>query len=882
MTTLQEHSSTPAVLRRGANTSGTATSAAFTPPDKSLIVVLLTWKLAADTYSGTVTVRDNHGNTFASRRTLNANSTNGSEFHGIYWRYYDTSPGSTIITATNTNTGRASVHLAPRVLTGGDDTQSGATVAVYSYNASIAPTGPGSVIYAVGGIKSTAGASVRSDCTGIDSWTDLVNSQSGTRQYHLSDSQTFHGSDGGNPNQQRTDVGNEMHQGGTTDSGGTFNGTQKALGIISGNPSSDLAGVDIGNVRIRLTNTHSWYNAGLTVDLGYTSRTSIPGSWNASDVHGIKNYHMDENDTHTEDLTGLGFGTALQNGSARSISIGPGSGSYNLDYYGTFTGAGSGGSNPLISVDWSLDTNLASLFLRRTALTSGTGSVIVGWDHNVESMIAVEIQPATAIEVDGFSSTQTAADGALILKGFINGLSVTASHADGTIPVKFEVDGLSATASWALGVHTKVVIVDASSRTPSYGDGWLKPSALFKYPLAGSQEIVTAQILNSSLVAQMPIQFVTLTAQLYYNQVGSWTIVVPYSDALWNVAMAGDCIVEVNWRNLFTFGGKCEQPGYTDSLPGARQGGSSGVSTPGPYIVLSGGDYLALLANKIAYPNPAVAWGSQTAGATDAVSGARLETAIKHYVNLNVGAGALAARRHNLLDIAADALRGGTISYTVKFAANFSLNLMDILRAMINNAGGPTGMGLRISRNGHRLLFDVYVPRDLTNKAWFSQDLGNLTSVNLSITDPTCTDALVRGSASFVSRTATARTQWNITEQYIDQSSDSDANNLAAAAQTALLTGAAGPTLGVTPTDSPFLTFGRDYYLGDIVTVEVVPGASYSDVVSSVVITADPSQDPAMSVVPNLGRSADATATDSSIIGQLTARIKSLEKRLGM
>jgi len=253
-------------------------------------------------------------------------------------------------------------------------------------------------------------------------------------------------------------------------------------------------------------------------------------------------------------------------------------------------------------------------------------------------------------------------------------------------------------------------------------------------------------------------------------------------------------------------------------------------------------------------------------------------------VNLNVGPAALAARRHNLLDIATDAARGATVSYTVKFANNFSLNLMDILRAMINNAGGPTGMGLKISRNAsaHRLTFDVYVPRDLTNKAWFSQDLGNLTSVNLSITDPTCTDALVRGSASFVSRTATARTQWNITEQYIDQSSDSDANNLAAAAQTALLTGAAGPTLSATPTDSPFLTFGRDYYLGDIVTVEVVPGASYSDVVSSVVVTADPSQDPAMSVIPNLGRSADATATDSGIIGQLTARIRSLERRLGM
>src|SRR5262249_39769623 len=155
------------------------------------VVVLLTWKLAADTYSGTITVRDNRGATFTARRTLSANSDNGSEFHGIYYRYYDIAPGATTITATNTNTGRASVHLAPRVLTGGDDSQGGYTVAVYSYNATVNPTGPGSMIYMVGGIKSSAGASVRSDCTYIDSWTDLVNSSSGTRTYRLSDSQTF-------------------------------------------------------------------------------------------------------------------------------------------------------------------------------------------------------------------------------------------------------------------------------------------------------------------------------------------------------------------------------------------------------------------------------------------------------------------------------------------------------------------------------------------------------------------------------------------------------------------------------------------------------------------------------------------------------------------
>jgi hypothetical protein len=84
----------------------------------------------------------------------------------------------------------------------------------------------------------------------------------------------------------------------------------------------------------------------------------------------------------------------------------------------------------------------------------------------------------------------------------------------------------------------------------------------------------------------------------------------------------------------------------------------------------------------------------------------------------------------------------------------------------------------------------------------------------------------------------------------------------------------------VTATDIPFLTFGRDYGLGDIVSVEVRPGVVYSDVVSGVQLTADPAATPNINVVPTVGNSGNSTATDQSIIGQLTARIKALEKQM--
>jgi hypothetical protein len=424
-----------------------------------------------------------------------------------------------------------------------------------------------------------------------------------------------------------------------------------------------------------------------------------------------------------------------------------------------------------------------------------------------------------------------------------------------------------------------ILSVNGLSATGSLGTGWTYDLVSFVTPAAGTQDYVWVEALNSGLVSQGPIQFVNLTATLYYNAVGTWSMLVPYSDMLWNMIQAGDFIININWRGLFSFGGKCEKPGYIDSIPGAAGGG--GGTQAGPFIQLSGADYLALIANRIAYPNPAVAWGSQTAAGADAVSAMKLETAIKHYVNLNAGAGALAARRVSLLDIATDQARGNAVSYTVKFGSGVDLDLMDLIRSLINNSGSALGVSVVRNPATHRLTFDCYVPRNLSGKAWFSESLGNLTAINFSLSDPNVTDALVQGAGTnFVSRSASATTQWNKTETFIDNSTETDVNNLATTAQSALLTGAEGPVMTATVTDTPFLTFGRDYGLGDIVSIEVRSGAVYSDVVTAVTLTADPAQTPAISVLPTIGQSANATATDQKIIGQLTKRIKNLERAI--
>jgi hypothetical protein len=450
--------------------------------------------------------------------------------------------------------------------------------------------------------------------------------------------------------------------------------------------------------------------------------------------------------------------------------------------------------------------------------------------------------------------------------------------------------GISGPSGFFTGSISHVAIYNrtlSASEIAIHYTSWANTISLAVTPPIPPSE-VWVELLDNNLNSQGLIQYATVNAQLYYNAVGSWSILAEYSDALWNQMMHapinGEFIIRVNWRGLFTFGGKCEQPSYMDSVPGST-GITSGGGLAGPFISLSGADYLSLLANRIVYPAPTKAWSAQLTNDAYAMVNVQLETAIKNLVNLNVGSGAISSRQMSLLDIAPDQGRGPAVNYVAKFNSGVDLNLLDVIRSLIaqnntNSIQDGTRMGLRITQNGNRLLFDVFIPRDLSKTAWFSEDTGNLTSISFSLTDPTCTDALVQGSTAFVQAESNLTTQWNKVEQYIDNSSETSTPNLTAAAQDALISGTLGPNMNTTVTDTPFLVFGRDFNLGDIVSVQIRNGDSYTDIVSGVTLTADATQQPVINVVPIIGLSSSSQSTDNKIIAQLVARIKAVEKRL--
>ena len=216
----------------------------------------------------------------------------------------------------------------------------------------------------------------------------------GSNQYRLSSSASYYGSDaaGGNANGLRGH--GSMYQGGETASGGTYNGTQKSLGFIGGNPQGDLSGKTIDQVTIRLEWQHCWYNSGSYIILGYTGFTYAGASWNGSGITAVKTWKQAALDQgtgpRTTDLSGTGFGAALQSGAAQSISFGPGS-AYNLNNYGYLYGAGGDNAqNPLITVNW----HTGAVPVRAGA--GADGQVAISW--NVSGVLTQALQPAAGTD----------------------------------------------------------------------------------------------------------------------------------------------------------------------------------------------------------------------------------------------------------------------------------------------------------------------------------------------------------------------------------------------------------------------------------------------------------------------------------------------------
>lgn len=377
-----------------------------------------------------------------------------------------------------------------------------------------------------------------------------------------------------------------------------------------------------------------------------------------------------------------------------------------------------------------------------------------------------------------------------------------------------------------------------------------------------------------------------------FNAAGAFTIDVPASDAVWDlIEFDTDGTYKPNlfladWHGVF------QVPLLAESYTAVKTVDDAGVLSE--TISFAGADMLALLANRIVYRNPAVAWSAQTAGTTTITD--KAETVIKSLVKANLVDAAETVRRVPNFVVATDLARGGTVTYQIvvkdssttdTVTATSGQTLMDMVRAV----AAQSNIGVRIDLVDGQLVFDTYIPRDLSQHVVFSEDVGSLRGYNLTDATPNGNAVLMQTGATsgaFVTTSgAGASDPWRRVEVYNDQSSTTDAAQISQAQTDALTQGAGTAKVAVTVVDLPRVRFGADatgvqgYREGDIVAVDIRDGVTYTDVVSSVQLTADASQQTySETVTPTIGASETDAGTDQTAVAKLAAQVRAIEQQL--
>lgn len=402
---------------------------------------------------------------------------------------------------------------------------------------------------------------------------------------------------------------------------------------------------------------------------------------------------------------------------------------------------------------------------------------------------------------------------------------------------------------------------------------------------------------SATLSPLQPITWQKLDATLTFNAVGAFTLDLPATARNWQLITfdaQGEfkpVVLYVDWNGVFQVPLLAEQ--WNHSLTVDDQ---AGIVTE--TITLAGADMLALLANRVCYPNGTLAWTAQTT--TPRVATGAAETVIKTLVTENTLTAGDTARRLPNFAVATDLGRGGTVTYTVtppvpsstapaaSNTATLGASLMDMVRSVA--AQSLTGASVTLSSG--QLVFDCYIPRDLTAKAVFAVSLGNLRSDQLSDAAPTADVALLQSGAAVspfslhAASGSAAADPLRRAEQYSDQTSTTAAADLTQSYTDVLTQGGSQHQLSVTAVDTPYLRFGVDdppvqgYLLGDKVTVAINDGVAYPDIVSAVQLTADATGESyTETVTPTIG-SAYGSGADQTAVSQLAARVRQIQKQL--
>lgn len=275
-------------------------------------------------------------------------------------------------------------------------------------------------------------------------------------------------------------------------------------------------------------------------------------------------------------------------------------------------------------------------------------------------------------------------------------------------------------------------------------------------------------------------------------------------------------------------------------------------------------------------PNP------QTAiNAWDTQSGAA-ETVAKHFVNYNLGPSATSDRQLSNFSVEADAGQGSTVYADANFQQLLQPDGNGLLQVIARNGG----IGIRMVQVSGALQFQCFLPNDKTSNALFSEGLGNLGDYDYSVDATQLINYVFAAAgnstpptACVVYQDAASQVNWGRIEGFLQSGSTTDYLKLLQLATNAS-TQSAGTTLSAVLLETDGLQYGRDFNLGDKVTV-VIDNTTLQDIVREVQIDLDPSTGetvtPAIGT-PGRGQIMAALRHFSRQLAQQNTRLSTLER----
>ncbi|MFI8815718.1 MULTISPECIES: siphovirus ReqiPepy6 Gp37-like family protein [unclassified Streptomyces] len=308
--------------------------------------------------------------------------------------------------------------------------------------------------------------------------------------------------------------------------------------------------------------------------------------------------------------------------------------------------------------------------------------------------------------------------------------------------------------------------------------------------------------------------------------------------------------------------------------------------------------------NRLAYPDPTKGatqqWQADDTGR--AVSGpaghlvwAELDKAM--------GAGALESRRAAGVVIGADVTLGKPVSDQLQW---------DVIGSKLESWIDSTTTGYRFlyDPNARTINLHLFTPRDRTKEVRFSRELGNLREFTWSLTAPTVTRVIVacqgtgKGRYLYQQIDSESEAEWGLEiESFLDRRdlplkadpntglpikadlSVTDAQFTTAkqavldAATEALNSGAKNGNFQIYPVDTEQIKFGRDYFVGDIVSISI-DGVEYTDIVREVSITVDQGGE-SETITPTIGEQGSGNPLNLyKTVFDMREKLRKLEARM--